>query len=396
MKLRNNLHVIVDKPPTVDRLWKVRPVIEGVMKRCRELCVEENVCIDEQMVPFKGHLDIKQYMKNKPCKWGIKVFLLCGSSGLVYDGFIYQGRTNYLVETYGVTGATVVQLSQRIPSHLNHKLYADNYFTSIPLIRYLSSQGICFAGTARQDRLLGCPLSKMNKKERGSIEEVVSAEGDIVVTQWMDNRVVLMASNFVGKGSVDQVRRWSKVEKDYVHVNRPEVIKLYNASMGGVDKMDFLIQLYRIFIRSRKWTLRVIFHFVSIAINNSWLEYQRDADVLGLSKKKRPDLYSWTFQIAEALCKTGISTCQRKRGRPSDAEISPVQQPAKKHKYKCDLRPVADVQHDATGHWPSIGDVQQRCKNPGCDLRSKFFCMKCNVHLCLKQTNNCFTDFHTK
>jgi len=104
------------------------------MKRCRELDVEENVCIDEQIVPFKGQLDIKQYMQNKPCKWAVKVFLLCGSSGLVYDGLVYQGKMNHLneelVDTYGVTGAIVVQLSQRLASQVHHKLYADNYFTS--------------------------------------------------------------------------------------------------------------------------------------------------------------------------------------------------------------------------------------------------------------------------
>jgi len=71
----------------------------------------------------------------------------------------------------------------------------------------------------------------------------------------MDNYPVLMASNFLGKGSVSQIRLWSKTQKEYIQMNRPEVIKLYNASMGGVDKMDFLIQLHRIFIRSQKWTL---------------------------------------------------------------------------------------------------------------------------------------------
>lgn len=273
LKLRANLHVVVEKPATDDRLWKVRPVIERAMKRCHKLDVEENVCIDEQIVPFKGQLDIKQYMQNKPCKWGVKVFLLCGSSGLVYDGIVYQGKTNHLNEelvgTYGVTGAIVVQLSQRLASQVNHKLYADSYFTLLPVIRYFTAHGICYAGTVRQNRLMGCPLSAVNKKERGAIEEIVTVEGDIAVTQWMDNRSVLMASNFVGKGSVGQVRRWSKTRKEYIQVNRPEVIKLYNASMGGVDKMDFLIQLYRIFIRSRKWTLRVIFHFVTVAVNNS-------------------------------------------------------------------------------------------------------------------------------
>ena len=375
MKLRTNLHVVVEKPATDDRLWKVRPVIERVMKRCHELDVEENVCIDEQMVPFKGQLDIKQYMQNKPCKWGVKVFLLCGSSGLVYDGMVYQGKTNHLNEelvgTYGVTGAIVVQLSQRLASQVHHKLYADNYFTSLPVIRHFTAQGICYAGTVQQNRLMGCPLSAINKKERGAIEEIVTVEGDIVVTQWMNNRSVLMASNFVGKGSASQVRHWSKTQKDYIQVNRPEVIKLYNASMGGVDKMDFLIQLYRIFIRSRKWTLRVLFRFVTVAVNNSWLEYQRDADMLRVSKKKRHDLYSWTYNIAEAMCKAGLSVQQCKRGRPSHSG----QIPAKKQ--KCDARPISDVRHDDTGHWPEIGDVQQRCKNPGCELRSKFYCVQC-------------------
>ncbi len=34
------------------------------------------VTIDEAMIPFKGRLRFKQYMKDKPTKWGIKVFVL--------------------------------------------------------------------------------------------------------------------------------------------------------------------------------------------------------------------------------------------------------------------------------------------------------------------------------
>ena len=48
---------------------------------------------------------------------------------------------------YGVTGAIVVQVSQCLASQVHHKLYADNYFTSLPVIRYFTAQGICYAGT---------------------------------------------------------------------------------------------------------------------------------------------------------------------------------------------------------------------------------------------------------
>jgi hypothetical protein len=41
--------------------------------RLKELS-ETNLCIDEQMISFKGHINIKQYIKNKPTKWGIKLF----------------------------------------------------------------------------------------------------------------------------------------------------------------------------------------------------------------------------------------------------------------------------------------------------------------------------------
>lgn len=54
--------------------------------------VEQECSIDEQMIPFKGHLSIKQYVKGKPSPWGIKAFALCGRSGLLYDFAIYQGE----------------------------------------------------------------------------------------------------------------------------------------------------------------------------------------------------------------------------------------------------------------------------------------------------------------
>jgi hypothetical protein len=99
----------------------------------------------------------------------------------------------------------------------------------------------------------------------------------VALVKWYDNRPVALASNFVGIGKADEVRRWDKKTNSYIMVHRPEIVKLYNASMGGVDKIDQLISLYRTFIKSRKWPLRMISHAFDLAIVNSWLEYRRDA-----------------------------------------------------------------------------------------------------------------------
>jgi hypothetical protein len=59
-----------------------------------------------------------------------------------------------------------------------------------------------------------------------------------------------MASNNMGIGGTDTCRRWNRATK----VAKPEVVKQYNAHMGEVDTLDFLVSIYRTFIRSRKWT----------------------------------------------------------------------------------------------------------------------------------------------
>ena len=38
-----------------------------------------HLSIDESMIKFKGRLSFRQYLPNKPIKWGIKVWAMCES-----------------------------------------------------------------------------------------------------------------------------------------------------------------------------------------------------------------------------------------------------------------------------------------------------------------------------
>lgn len=92
--LRSNFHVVDNlkiPPGNKDRFVKVRPMFDCVLKRCKELVKERNLSIDEQIVPFTGSLNVKQYCKGKPNPWGVKIFMLCGASGVIYNFIIYQG-----------------------------------------------------------------------------------------------------------------------------------------------------------------------------------------------------------------------------------------------------------------------------------------------------------------
>jgi hypothetical protein len=120
----------------------------------------------------------------------------------------------------------------------------------------------------------------MRKLKRGSTFEITTNMSgcNIGLLKWFDNKAVSLGSTFVTSGETDKVTRWNKKNKNYEEVERPEVVQLYNKSMGGVDKMDQLISLYRTFIRSKKWTLRMICHVFDLAAANSWLQYKKDAE----------------------------------------------------------------------------------------------------------------------
>lgn len=96
-----------------------------------------------------------------------------------YKFKVYSGQENICTadEPYlGASSNVVVRLSRDVPTNENYRLLSDNYYTSIPLIEYLSSRGILALGTIRRTRIPNCklPEEKVFKKEpRGTLIEQI-------------------------------------------------------------------------------------------------------------------------------------------------------------------------------------------------------------------------------
>jgi len=67
----------------------------------------------------------------------------------------------------------------------------------------------------------------MKKKPRGFSQEVLSDNGNLIITKWYDNKPVTLGSNYVSIGTQDICRRWDKKNKLYIDVKRPEIIQKY-------------------------------------------------------------------------------------------------------------------------------------------------------------------------
>ena len=74
------LHFVDNEDATVDKgnkLWKIGNVLAYLNKRFSAMYnPRRELSIDETMLKFKGRLSIKQYIKIKPVKWGIKLFTI--------------------------------------------------------------------------------------------------------------------------------------------------------------------------------------------------------------------------------------------------------------------------------------------------------------------------------
>ena len=72
LHLADNAHQIPADQPGHDKLYKVRNLLDILSRQFQSnYTPTEYITIDEAMIPFKGRLGFKQYMKDKPTKWGI-------------------------------------------------------------------------------------------------------------------------------------------------------------------------------------------------------------------------------------------------------------------------------------------------------------------------------------
>ncbi|KAI7805246.1 putative piggyBac transposable element-derived protein 4-like [Triplophysa rosa] len=193
-----------------DRLHRVKPLLDLIRNRCMSIYhPKQHISVDERMIPTKARLSFKQYMKAKPTKWGIKLFVMADTT--LCSGYV---------------------------------IYCDNFYTSPLLFRHLHRLGFGACGTCREGRA-GVSSTKQNslnnRSPRGSIHWI--RDDELLFIKWMDTSEVSMCT-----------LRWQNTQdgrKQRVPVPRPVAVQQYNKYMGG-------------------WYMTIFQHFLDIAVTNSF------------------------------------------------------------------------------------------------------------------------------
>ncbi|XP_046389336.1 piggyBac transposable element-derived protein 3-like [Ischnura elegans] len=345
-KLRNFFHLndnstFIDnrQNPAYDKLYKVRPFLDSLLQNMKKIEMEKTLAVDEILVPFKGHSSLKQYIKNKPHKWGIKIFALAGVSGIVYNFKVYVGKgTIASTSKLGVSGDIVLELLNTVPKNKNFKIFFDNWFSSYHLMLALKNYGFLAVGTAKVCRLAGCQFEtekELKKAGRGSYDCRSDIKNKITAIKWYDNRSVHVISNYIGVEPIGKAKRWSQEQKSQIEIPIPAAIQQYNANMGGVDLNDMLVSLYRTNIKVKRFYLRIFFHLLDLSVVNAWLLYRRHNKQ---KQEKGMTLVEFKADICNALLQAG-KLVSPKRGRPSSHGNDKVPNA----KRKCSVTPNDDM-----------------------------------------------------
>ncbi|XP_065198999.1 piggyBac transposable element-derived protein 4-like [Sycon ciliatum] len=233
-----------DEVDESDKLTKIRPLVTFLQNRFQQVYVpKEWVCIDEELVAWKGRISFRQYIPSKRARFGMKIYALCEDSGYLHNFIIYTGKDNDTfspdtVKKLGVPGAVVDKLMDPLLGK-GYKLFLENWYSSVPLATHLAEHNTGVCGTVRKNRT-GLPKQVAKHKGLQKGQFLYRCGGGMIFIKLHDTKEV----HFLSTLHTATVSATGKRDLQRRPVRKLDLVQDYNKKMGGVDKNDGMISVY--------------------------------------------------------------------------------------------------------------------------------------------------------
>ncbi|GBN66032.1 PiggyBac transposable element-derived protein 3 [Araneus ventricosus] len=164
------LHFIDNTTIDSDLYYKVRSIYTFLNEALQQFGVfSEHLSIAERMMRYFGRHGCKMCMKEKPVKFGYRLWILSSFDGYPFYIILYQEahkengseNSSERLETTRKSKKEKKTLSQTVVENLlsvvetpaKHKIYMDNFFTSYDLFVSLRGKRFFATGTVRENRM---------------------------------------------------------------------------------------------------------------------------------------------------------------------------------------------------------------------------------------------------
>jgi hypothetical protein len=260
-------HCADNEAPSPERLYKINPLINLLNTKFQKTYnPDENICIDESMIPFRGRVLFRQYIPGKRHKYGLKIFKLCLKGGYTWSLKLYGGKETNSGEI-PISSKIVMELMQPLLGE-GRTLHTDNYYTSVDLAHRLNEKQTHLVGTLRGRRKHNPDRVVKQKLRKG---DMVAKESNtkVIVGKWKDKRdVIFLTTKSVPEMVEVQTRRGS--------IQKPSTIVQYNAAKSFIDISDQMASYGSPIRRSVKWYRKVMFELLTnTAVVNAHAVHKR-------------------------------------------------------------------------------------------------------------------------
>lgn len=339
-----------------DKVWRVRKILDIFRVNIRQFgFFATALSIDEMMIKYYGRKCLKQFIKSKPIRFGIKMWAVCSAEGYLFDCDVYCGKNsntaNFLPNCAQGSRVVLQMLQELLKSSpprtlLSYHIYFDNLFTSPDLLVHMKKLGLRATGTVRSDRV---PVKNEIDKKAARGTYIVKHEKNSKMNfiTVVDSKPVSFLSTAAGVTPLSTVKRYNKTEKEKTDLQYPNAVISYNKYMGGNDLHDQHCNKLLPIIRSKKWTWVIFLRLIQSSITNATVLY----NICNNSDKK-----VGTKDFALSISRDYLTKSQKKE----------------------------------QGHKLKTSDTRRYCSGGKCAVRSNKFCECCNLYFCVK----CFEKTH--
>lgn len=264
-----------------DRLAPIRNVFESFVGNIRRLVVAgPHLTVDEQLLEFHGRVHFKQYIPSKPGKFGIKIFWVCDvSTSYCLNGIVYIGKdsvsANFLEKSSSVPESIVLSLCSPFLKG-GRNITADNWFTSVALMKRLLDQETTYVGTVRRNSRDVPLLARVTKNRLRGDSKHFYSEGILLCSFWdKGSAPVLLLDSF------------ARVSHDTEPGSKPPTVSFYNDTKSAVDNLDHLIRNFSCKRKCRRWPYSVAMNLVDVAGVNGSIIFRHTHQAGDLSKRDK-------------------------------------------------------------------------------------------------------------
>ena len=281
--LNNNTRYIPANNVGHDPIFKLRPLFDSLKANFQAVYIPgENICIDEAMCPWRGRVAFRVYIRNKPVKWGIKLYELCESeSGYVFNLEVYCRYP----DLSNAPSAVVKRLLDPLKGE-GRSLYMDNYYMCPVLASELILENTNCIGTTRSNRVDFPRELRATNYRLGQME--YRRKGQVLCLHWKDKRDVYMITTKHLPVMREAVTRTERKQKPVCNID-------YSKLMNGVDQSDQMIAYMPMHRKTIKWWKKFAFHLITKAVVQAHCLFN-----VGQGKKKMT-LEAFMISLAHGL-----------------------------------------------------------------------------------------------